>query len=177
MSKVKIRLVKRAIRGNQQAFADLMLSQAEYLTQIGHLYLHREVDIQDAIGETTLIALHAIQGLKKPELFRTWVTKILIRQCYKRYKEQAHEQPENFELPEVPESLERATVDEKLDLLGGLKRLNDRYRQVLLLFYYQGLSIREISDLTSLPENTVKSHLKRGKAELKQWLGGDYFEK
>ncbi|MCT4398317.1 RNA polymerase sigma factor [Pediococcus ethanolidurans] len=59
---------------------------------------------------------------------------------------------------------------------GGLKQLNNQYRQVLLMFYYHGLSIHEISDITQIPENTVKSHLKRGKAQLKEWLGGDYFE-
>lgn len=177
MNKVKIRTVKRAIRWDQQAFSQLVLGQADYLTRTGHLYLSRDADVQDAIRETTLIALHSISQLQKPALFRTWLTRILIRQCYRRYSEQAHEVCDLADLPEMPTNLANVSVDEKLDLLGGLKRLNDGYRQVLLMFYYNGLSIHEISDLIGMPENTVKSHLKRGKSQLKTWLGGDYFEK
>lgn len=176
MKNVKSRMVKRAIHGDQQAFAQLILAQTEYLTRTGYLYLSREVDVQDAISETTLIAFHSISQLQKPELFRTWLTKILIRQCYKRYEEKAYEEYDVTKLAKLPSSLVGATVDEKLDLLGGLKQLNNQYRQVLLMFYYHGLSIHEISDITQIPENTVKSHLKRGKAQLKEWLGGDYFE-
>lgn len=39
MNKVKIRIVKRAMHGNQQAFAEIMMEQADYLVRTGHLYL------------------------------------------------------------------------------------------------------------------------------------------
>ncbi|MFD1429084.1 sigma-70 family RNA polymerase sigma factor [Lacticaseibacillus mingshuiensis] len=172
----ELRLVTKAIKGDQTVFAALMHAQSAYLVKTAKLYLARDADVQEVIGETTLAALKSIHSLKDPALFRTWLTRIMIRQTYHHYDVNAHEAVDINALPDVPAQIEWASSEQKLDLLAGLRQLNDQYRQVLLLYYYHGLSISEIASVTEQSDNTVKSQLRRGKAQLKAWLGGDYFE-
>lgn len=64
---------------------------------------------------------------------------------------------------------------EKSELYYAVMDLPQKYRTAIHLFYYEGMSIREISEALSAKENTVKSWLKRGKELLKQNLKGAMF--
>lgn len=168
-------VLRRALRGNRRAFAQLMQAQGDYLSRTAHLYLASETDVQDAISATVLAAMRGIKNVREPAQFRSWLTRILIRQCYQRYAQKAAE-TDDAALVAMPVAARGATSEEKLDLLAGLRQLNDAYRQVLLMYYYNDLSVRAIAELTGQGESTVKSQLRRGRLQLKEWLGGDYFE-
>ncbi|MCI2171009.1 sigma-70 family RNA polymerase sigma factor [Schleiferilactobacillus perolens] len=168
------RLIRRAQRGDQDAFATLMTDMAEYLTKTAYLYLADTHDVQDAISAATLAAFQALPQLKQPRHWRTWITRILIRQCYVRYKVKAHEIYAQEHLPEPPADRGQLTTEEKMDLLAGLREINQAHALTLMMFYYHGLSIKEISALQDTPANTVKSNLRRGRQALRDWLGEDY---
>ena len=59
--------------------------------------------------------------------------------------------------------------DELWDILQQMK---EEYRLVVVLFYYEDLSLRDISDVLNIPVGTVKSRLNRGKAEIRNALEG-----
>jgi RNA polymerase sigma-70 factor (ECF subfamily) len=168
-------VLRRALRGNRRAFAQLMQAQGDYLSRTAHLYLASETDVQDAISATVLAAMRGIKNVRESAQFRSWLTRILIRQCYQRYAQKAAE-TDDAALVAMPVASRGATSEEKLDLLAGLRQLNDANRQVLLMYYYNDLSVRAIAELTGQGESTVKSQLRRGRRQLKEWLGGDYFE-
>lgn len=167
--------IQRAIKGDQKALEQILLANAAYLERTAYLYLSRDEEVQDVLSETTLAAIRSIKTLKEPKYFRTWLTKLLIRQCFRRYAQQRVEPILVADLPDVPVAGGDLTSEQKLDLLAGLRQLNDANRQVLLMHYYHGLTIWEIAQLTQLSPNTIKSQLLRGKQQLKQWLGDDYF--
>ena len=62
------------------------------------------------------------------------------------------------------------TATDSDETLEAVLELPERYRNCLYLFYYEDYSIREISGILQVPENTVKTHLKRGREALKQKL-------
>ena len=55
-------------------------------------------------------------------------------------------------------------------MLAYVFALEEKYRVPIHLFYYEGYSIREIAGILDRPENTVKTHLKRGRELLKDQL-------
>ena len=170
------RLIRQAQKGNAATFATLMVDAADYLTRTAYLYLADSHDVQDAISAATLAAFEALPQLKQPRYFRTWVTRILIRQCYRRYRIKAHEVFAQEAMPEPPADPNRLTSDEKIDLLAGLRGINQAHALTLMMHYYHGLSVKEISTLQEIPENTVKSNLRRGRQALRDWLGEDYLD-
>ena len=66
-------------------------------------------------------------------------------------------------------------VIDREQLLTAIGNLRPKYREAVLLFYYQELSIKEIAGLLNKKESTVKVRLKRAREQLKQELKEDYF--
>ena len=64
---------------------------------------------------------------------------------------------------------------EQLILLPSVLKLPHKYKNVLYLHYYEGYKTFEIAEMLNMNENTVKSHLKRGRELLKKEVG-DYYE-
>ncbi|WP_231385322.1 RNA polymerase sigma factor [Candidatus Stoquefichus massiliensis] len=63
---------------------------------------------------------------------------------------------------------------EEVVLLPEVLKLPFRYKNILYLFYYEGYKINEISVMLNMNENTVKSHLKRGRDLLRKKVGEFY---
>ena len=61
-------------------------------------------------------------------------------------------------------------VENDLDLVRAIGMLKEDYRIVILLHYYQGLSIKELSLALNIPEGTIKTNLSRGRKCLKTLL-------
>jgi len=57
-----------------------------------------------------------------------------------------------------------------------IMKLSVKYREVVMLFYYQGLKISEISVVLQMPESTVSVRLKRAREQLKKKLKGSYYD-
>ena len=69
------------------------------------------------------------------------------------------------ELPDVMDEISQYALIEFKDLLDCI---DEKYRVVLVLYYVEGLKIREIAELLEMKESTVKTHLRRGKNSLKR---------
>lgn len=71
------------------------------------------------------------------------------------------------------EAGELETVEIRLDLAGGLQSLPPEQQESVLLAYYADLSLREIAEITAVPEGTVKSRLYHARKALARLAGGD----
>lgn len=69
------------------------------------------------------------------------------------------------------EIYERVSQEErKATLQAALDRLEPRYRSVLQLYYYEDLSYEEISTRLRLPLNTIRTHIRRGREQLRRLI-------
>ncbi|WP_316246014.1 sigma-70 family RNA polymerase sigma factor [Bacillus sp. E214] len=111
------------------------------------------------------------KAIKAQEFFLTWITRILIHCAYDVQKKRQNvvALAEQFTLP-------REKIDEKIDLTEAIGKLPEKYRTSIILFYYNDMSLKEISKTLDTPENTIKTYLSRGKKLLRKLLGGDYFD-
>ena len=73
-------------------------------------------------------------------------------------------------------STEIATSDEKMDLLDAIYQLDEKYKTVLLLKYYEDLTFEQIAEVLGEPIGTVKSNGKRALAKIKMTLKGVYID-
>ena len=71
-------LVRKAKKGDKDAFLELMLMQKEYLYKTAFLYTGNREMALDAVQECTIASMKSIGKLKKPEGFKSWITRILI---------------------------------------------------------------------------------------------------
>lgn len=153
--------VKKAIKGDRQAFLGLIEPKKDKLYKIAYTYVKNEQDALDVIQETMFKAYTGIDKLKKPKYFDTWLTKILINVSITTLNK-------NKNITYLEEStivLSYNNVNEyedKLDLENELDKLEKKYREVIVLRYFKDFTIKEISEILDIPLGTTKTYLYRG---------------
>ena len=140
-----------------------------YLYKIAFSYVKDEQKALDILQECVYRALLNIEKLKKPKFFKTWITKILINVSINYIQKESKIVYLENGVPEKPQH-SSLHIEDKLDLYDAIDCLREDYKTVIVLKYFNDLSINEISSIMELPINTVKSHLKRAKDELRQIL-------
>jgi len=75
--------VKKAKKGNKDSFINLINYCEASLYRISSAILKKDEECVDAIQEAILKAYYSIHKLKEPSYFKTWITRILINECYK----------------------------------------------------------------------------------------------
>ena len=79
-------LIKRAQKGDKEAFTEIILSIRNELYKIAKTRIINENDIDDIIQETMIEAYKSIKKLRNLKKLKMWVIKILINKCNKFYK-------------------------------------------------------------------------------------------
>lgn len=172
--KHNLRTVKKAMKGDTNAFEELLYLEEKMLYYKSISYVRNKEDALDAIQETSYKAFLSIGQLKNPEYFSTWLFRILIRECYKLLKKRNQVIP--YEESILLSKLDQEH-DEEIDfyhLDEALSKLHSTYQTAIILFYYHDLSIRDISRTMEKPVGTVKTYLHRARKKLKSELERSY---
>ena len=159
------KLVRRAQRGDRDAFVRLMEEHKLSMTRTALAVLHDEEDAADAIGETVLTAFAKLHTLREPKYFKTWLTRVLLCNCYGILRLRRGLAP----LDQLPEgAAPEKDRDLALDVGEALSSLAENDRLVLTLHYLDDLPVKEIARMLGVKENTVKTRLLRGRERFKK---------
>ncbi len=128
--------------------------------------LENETDAEDAVGNAILKAYENIEQIRAFHKFKSWMLTITKNEALKIKKKRLY-------LPgdEAVETLSEPVVAHYDELWDVIQQLKEEYRLVVVLFYYEGLSYKDIADVLDIAVGTVKSRLNRGKAEIRKALG------
>lgn len=162
----EIELARAACEGDEKAFYALLSMHRRRLYAIAYSYLHNDSDALEVLQETVCRAWMKCAKLKTPEAFVPWLIRILINCC-------ADEQKRRKRLIPVEEISGRENAaemvnDSKLDLERALSRMKPKYRHVLILKYYEDMTVPEIARILDCPEGTIKTRLHQGLRLLRQ---------
>ena len=135
------------------------------LYRVACAYLRQEADRMDAVQEALLKAWYGLPHLKDESYFKTWLTRILIRECVNIQRKQHRTVPMEI-IPEKPEK-ESGGIPEVRE---ALLRLPENQRIVVVLFYMEEYPVEEIARTLRLPKGTVCSRLKRAREKLKAYI-------
>jgi RNA polymerase sigma-70 factor (ECF subfamily) len=167
-------LWKRAASGDKDAFSDLVMIYQQQLYKIARAKLDNDCDICDALQNTLLLAYKHIKQVKQVSFFKTWLIKILLNECSAIYRKRNRN---GVMLTGTETTLylsdrnniaseDYSAIESNIDFFALISMLNDEEKQAITLFYSSDLSIKEISRLTGINENTVKTRLSRAKAKV-----------
>ncbi|HAG00377.1 MAG TPA: RNA polymerase [Paenibacillus lactis] len=157
--------VKRAQRGDREAFIRLFRQLEPELYCLAKTIVRRDEDCADVFQETTLKAYKALSTLQQPKYFKTWVIRILINECNQLLRSRER----TVAMAEVPETASSADYygdSHKLDLREAVDHLDESLRIVIHLFYFQDLPIKQISSILEISEGAVRARLHRARGIL-----------
>lgn len=169
-------LLSKAILGDKDAFTNIILKYEQELYKIARMRLNNDYDICEAIQSTMILAYKHIKKVKNANYLKTWIVRILINECKKIYKKNKKQILEYTQLEEVIDTKNNYDrVDSELTFNSLLRILDYEERQILILYYSSGFSIKNISNILHINENTVKTKMRKAKNKLKEKYGGKMF--
>jgi RNA polymerase sigma factor (sigma-70 family) len=153
-------LVELASRGDRDAFAVLASASVDRLFAIARRILQDHDRAQDAVQSALLGAWRDLPSLRDPARFQPWLHRLLVRACYDEAQRQRA-----FRLKMRVVSTEPVVTDssgslaDRDELERAFRRLTVEQRAVVVLHFYLGLALTEVSEALAIPEGTARSRL------------------
>lgn len=148
----------------KQTFTELVLSSEKTLCSISMSMLKNENDSKDAVQAAILSAYEKLSTLKKDEYFKTWLVRILINVCNKQLnsRKRVTEMQQNYNFQSTIES-----SAENIEVRLAVESLPMKIRQIIVLYYIEQFTTKEISSILRIPKGTVMSRLAKGRELLR----------
>ena len=145
-------------------FSEQVLKIESMLYRVAYGLLLNRTDCADAVQEALLRAWEKRRTLKDESLFRTWLVRILINECYTLLRRRKRAIP----LDEIPEPA--APPDANRELHDAIARLDKTFRLPVVLHYMEGYSVSEVASMLHLPVGTIKTRLFKARKLLRLQL-------
>ncbi len=171
-------LVQQLKEGKREAFDMLYEKYKNLAIRTAYLITGNLSDSEDIVQETFVKVYLHIAELKNDSGFKPWMMQILVRTAYRTGKKNSREIPDDdmegrMENQTVISPLGQMMKREEAEMISGaVASLPVKQRTVVVLYYYNELSVTEIAALLGCREGTVKSRLHTARKCLKGVLLG-----
>ncbi|MEX0678006.1 MAG: RNA polymerase sigma factor [Pirellulales bacterium] len=158
-----------ADRAAPSAMAQLVADHHPALYRYAYRLSGSVCDAEDLTQQVFLIAQQKLGQVRDAECVRGWLFTVL-RNCYLKTRGRRLALPiADFDVGEVPQPVPEQPIDND-QLQEAVNTLGDEFKLVVLLFYFEHRSYREIAELLDIPPGTVMSRLARAKGHLRRWF-------
>ncbi len=176
-------LVRLTLSGDHAAFAALVERHSGDVTRIVSEIVRDRTEIEDIVQECFIKAYLGLDSFREDAQFRTWLLRIahnvsvtrsqrFVRRTNRVALDETAVSTAADEHGPLPDELVGShEIEDRIAEL--IDRLPEHYRVVIMLYYYSELTYEEIAEVTGRPLNTVKAHLHRAKARLRDLLEAD----
>ncbi|AVQ45782.1 sigma-70 family RNA polymerase sigma factor [Clostridium botulinum] len=161
-----IELAKLAKKGDKVAFSKLIKTYEKDLYRVSIAMLKNDDDALDGMQDAILKAFKGIKNLRKPEYFKTWLIKILNNSC----KAIINKKRKIISYEEYINNPYEEECCGEIDIKDAVNKLDYQLKILIILYYYEDMSLKNISNVLDIPEGTVKSRLSRARGYLKEYL-------
>lgn len=160
-------LIVKAKNGDETAFTELMLQIKDELYKVAKVRLKNDDDVFDVIQETMLLVYKSIKKLKNNQYFKTWAIRILINECNKFYKNSRSKKEYSYEILNNEISNQNDT-EEKINFDFICNKLNKEEGTIILLYYMEKYTDKEIGEILNMKENTIRTKRTRTKDKIRK---------
>lgn len=176
MSELSDEKVALAVKsGEEDAFGELIARYEAKLKRYARKFLSTKHEIDDLVQDVFIKAYTNIQSFDHEKRFSPWIYRIAHNTFVNELKRKERSGFGLFDadtvLPFLPakEKADSEVIEEELgsELESLVKELPAKYREVIVLHYYESLSYIEISDILQIPVTTVGVRMTRARKKLK----------
>lgn len=149
-----------------EEFVRLAEKYTDTVFRIAFSYTNSRSDAEDVTQDVLLSLYRANKIFESEEHIKYWLIRVTINQCKKLLRSpwRKVERLEDYaQTIQFDDAFQR-------ELFYAVSRLETKYRTVVLLYYYDGYSTKEIAQLLRVPQNTVSTRLSRARKLLKSVL-------
>jgi RNA polymerase sigma-70 factor (ECF subfamily) len=166
--------IEQAAQGDAYAFSHIVRAYQRRIAALGMSFFNNIADTEDFVQDVFIKIFNSIKTFRGESRFSTWITRIAYNTAVnlvtrrKEYTSLANEElvTDSSYGPEE-ENIRRVS---KEALQEAIKELSPLHAMCLDLFFFHDMEYKEISVITDLPVNTIKSHIFRAKKLLRDKL-------
>jgi RNA polymerase sigma factor (sigma-70 family) len=171
-------VISEILEGKTALYEILIRRSNPFLYRIGRSYGYNHHDTEDLMQDTYVNAFYALKDFEKRSQFKTWITRIMINNCYA--KKQKHSYRKEVLTEQMPDqnntamfqnniSMQKTILNKELGhvMEKALQELPEIYREVFTLRELTGLSVSETSELLGISQTNVKARSSRAKSLLR----------
>lgn len=169
-------LIEETRAGSSAAF-DVLMSRYERLVyKVSYGYTGNQEDSLDVTQDVFIKAYQKIDSFRATGSFKAWLLRIARNEGVDWTRRHARERnleelvPEKHPAIDAPQVSDVTRREHREQLMRSVSNLNPSQRQAVVLRYFEGMSIREISSVLGCSEGTTKSHLFRGISKLRDMV-------
>ncbi len=168
--------VRRCQEGDTEAFRELFRKMGSKAFGTAYLISGKRGLAEDIVQEAFVCCLEKIKTLKSPEAFNVWFYRMIVRIGWKMVRNQAklvpdENLPQNFSAQDMEEEIQTKLTNKKLH--EAISELPDNLKTVVILFYFNGMTVEEIAKVTRNFKATVKTRLYYARNALRRKLEED----
>ena len=172
-----------------EALQQKINNYSSLLYRIAFLQLKNNQDAEDVVQETFYRLVKNRKEFETPEHEKAWLIKVTLNGCRKVWRSAWYRNTDIVPAGELPEggltagrqgetdgAMEAGILEKERnrEIMEAVLKLPRRYREVIHLFYFQQMSVKEIGAATGRKESTITSQLTRGRELLKKNLKEEY---
>lgn len=170
-------IAQRVQSGDVDAFGFLVDRYETKLRRYSRKFIARDDDIDDILQDVFINTYRTIQGFDTSLRFSPWIYRIAHNACVNALRASGRtaysydfDTLVSHTVYEDPAETERDMKDMRILLEKGLEKVAPKYREILILHYYEDMAYKDIADVLQIPMGTVSIRLKRAKESLKEAL-------
>jgi len=174
-----LEVIQKILNGEPALYEILIRRYNPFLYRIGRAYCYDHQHTEDLMQETYVSAYFNLQKFEHRSSFKTWLTKIMLHQCWHKKQKFSYQKETAFENNDLTEisipmfqhrkSAEKELINKELGhvIENALIQIADDYRIVFTLRELNGLNVAETAGALNVSESNVKVRLNRAKAMLR----------
>lgn len=169
-------LVAQLREGSREAFDELYEKYKNMAIHTAYLVTGNLPDSEDVVQETFVKVWLHIRELKNDSGFKPWMMRILVRTAYRVGKKSRQELADDTVIERLEDRTDASSLDKVIQLeeaemiLTAVRALPVKLRTVVVLYYYDSFSVKEIAGMLGLMEGTVKSRLHTARRRMQSML-------
>lgn len=177
-------LIEQAISGNRLALRQIIERTEKLVLHIVCSMVNGKEDREDLSQDVFLKAFRSLHTFRSEAKLSTWIARIAYNTCLNHLQKKRlifkdiNQLAEEIELISQHNPIEQLTQKQVSGILQqAINQLSPLYRTLITLFHISSFSLAEISQITNMPEGTIKSYLHRARKELHQTILINYKSK
>lgn len=164
--------VKDPDSGRNEAIERMVEEWQLPLLRLCYIQLHDQTLAEDAVQETFVKAFRGWAQFRGQSGEKTWLTRIAVNTCKDMQRGAWFRHTDRRVTPEMlPEAIAQPK-ETNLDLTLAVMNLPKKYREAIMLYYYQDMDVREIGTVLGIAQSSVSNRLKKGREMLRKALEG-----
>ncbi|HEU5227852.1 MAG TPA: RNA polymerase sigma factor [Ktedonobacteraceae bacterium] len=171
-------LVTRALQGDHGAFGEIVDQYSTLMLRTASMIVGDRDIAEDVVQDALIQAWHHLPDLRQAEALRPWLMRIVVNQCisFKRrlarstafMRQTLSEQEIDF-IAQAADHY-KGRLERDWDLARAIESLPTKQRVVIILHYYNGMTLPEMSQALSTSENTLKKRIQAALTNLRRIL-------